>query len=375
VRIGVYEGTSVDALTDTAGSSCSGDAIFYAEAGTTYRIAVDSDDDPAGGTYALELEQTTATPNVVLAEPLTLTAGSGKVRLKETTGAKGLYVKWCKVDGSTTKAGCHFDDGQLYFDWKWLQSGTHTLEVAVRDGVFNDDPTPLTHTWTVDSTPPETTITSPTPPLGDLTPTLTFASNEPKSTFACSHNGGPWIACSSPWTWTVTTKLGEGFRVRATDAVGNTDVTHAELQWMHTSYGTPVVPAPAIPAPRPVTTASTTSTTGPATASAAPSPSGVSTGALHGSPRCSSDVSHGKLTRRALRRGVTLRIFTAPGCRLRARVARRGRTLGTWSGAGPLLRARLRLRAPKAGAGLTLRVAAANAAGTTTSTQTLRVRR
>jgi dipeptidyl aminopeptidase/acylaminoacyl peptidase len=85
-----------------------------------------------------------------------------------------------------------------------------------------------------DTTPPETTITS--GPTGewspgktnDSTPTFTFASNEAGSTFECSDDGGAWQPCSSPYT---TPHLADGehsFRVRATDAAGNTDSTPAE---------------------------------------------------------------------------------------------------------------------------------------------------
>jgi hypothetical protein len=115
-----------------------------------------------------------------------------------------------------------------------LSDGEHTFRVRAKDAAGNIDPTPATHTFTVDTTPPETTITS--GPTGvwapgktnDSTPTFTFESNEPGSTFECSIDGGAWAPCSSPYT---TPHLADGqhsFRVRATDPAGNTDPTPAE---------------------------------------------------------------------------------------------------------------------------------------------------
>ena len=114
-----------------------------------------------------------------------------------------------------------------------LSDGEHTFRVRATDAAGNVDPTPATRTFTVDTVPPQTTITS--GPTGtwapgktnDSTPTFTFESNEPGSTFECSVDGGPWQSCTSPFT---TPRLPDGqhsFRVRATDPAGNTDPTPA----------------------------------------------------------------------------------------------------------------------------------------------------
>jgi hypothetical protein len=84
---------------------------------------------------------------------------------------------------------------------------------------------------TPDTTPPETTITSgPSGTTNSTSATFEFSANEP-STFECSLDDGGFATCSSPESYTG---LGEGshsFRVRATDAAGNTDPTAAEQGW------------------------------------------------------------------------------------------------------------------------------------------------
>jgi hypothetical protein len=75
-----------------------------------------------------------------------------------------------------------------------------------------------------------TTITSgPNAGTNDPTPTFTFYSSEPGSSYQCKLDAGAFSACTSPKT---TAHLADGshtFSVRATDPAGNTDPTPASL--------------------------------------------------------------------------------------------------------------------------------------------------
>jgi hypothetical protein len=75
-----------------------------------------------------------------------------------------------------------------------------------------------------DTTPPETAVVTGPPALSeDNTPTFSFSSSEAGSSFECSLDGGPFVACSSPHT---TARLRGGrhtLSVRAIDAAGNVD--------------------------------------------------------------------------------------------------------------------------------------------------------
>src|SRR4051794_27375051 len=109
-----------------------------------------------------------------------------------------------------------------------LADGSHAFDVRATSPGLGPDPTPASRTFTVDTLPPETTITSgPSGITMDPTPTFTFSSSETGSTFQCKVDSDPYAACNSP---TTTGKLADGthtLSVRATDAASNTDPTPA----------------------------------------------------------------------------------------------------------------------------------------------------
>jgi uncharacterized repeat protein (TIGR01451 family)/MYXO-CTERM domain-containing protein len=114
-----------------------------------------------------------------------------------------------------------------------LAQGNHRLEVRAGDLAGNWDPTPAVHRWTVDSTPPETSITSGPPPLGNATSaTFAFSSNEAGVTFECQIDAGGFSDCLSPVTYSGLAEGSHQFRVRARDPAGNVDPTPAEYAWV-----------------------------------------------------------------------------------------------------------------------------------------------
>lgn len=119
-----------------------------------------------------------------------------------------------------------------------LSAGAHTFQVRASDQ-NGADPTPASYTWTVDTTPPpadtvppETTITS-GPPAASTSTSASFAftSSEANSTFQCSLDGAPRVACTSPQAYTGLSIGSHTFGVWATDAAGNTDATAATQTW------------------------------------------------------------------------------------------------------------------------------------------------
>jgi hypothetical protein len=113
-----------------------------------------------------------------------------------------------------------------------LSAGQHTFAVRVRDAVGNFDPTPATRVWTVDLTPPNTTITG--GPIGvvpSASASFTFTSNEQGVRFECRVDTTPFAACASPHNLMSLAQGPHGFQVRAIDAAGHMDATPATRTW------------------------------------------------------------------------------------------------------------------------------------------------
>ncbi|MDQ3299209.1 MAG: LamG domain-containing protein [Myxococcota bacterium] len=113
-----------------------------------------------------------------------------------------------------------------------LVEGEHTFAVRVRDAVGNFDPTPATRTWTVDLSAPETTIDSgPSGTVRIASASFTFSASELNATFACSLDGAPFAACTSPFTATGLAQGAHTFAVKASDTAGHEDPTPATRTW------------------------------------------------------------------------------------------------------------------------------------------------
>jgi hypothetical protein len=109
-----------------------------------------------------------------------------------------------------------------------LPDGPHTFRVKAHDAAGNIDPTAAERSFTVDTLPPDTTITAgPSGPTNDSTPTFEFSSSEQGSSLACRVDGGAFAACTSPVTLGALSAGAHSFEVRSTDAVGNVDASPA----------------------------------------------------------------------------------------------------------------------------------------------------
>ncbi len=112
-----------------------------------------------------------------------------------------------------------------------LADGAHRFQARARDAAGNLDPTPVDREWTIDATPPETTIAD-GPPALTRNPFAAFAfsANEPGASFRCATDAGARAGCRSPFSLTV----GDGahhFSVQAVDAAGGVDATPAARDW------------------------------------------------------------------------------------------------------------------------------------------------
>jgi hypothetical protein len=116
-------------------------------------------------------------------------------------------------------------------DLTGLTDGSHTFTVRAVDAAGNTGPND-NHVWTVDLSPPETTIASgPSDPTTDTFADFAFDSSESGSTFQCELDGGGVASCISPHSYTGLTAGSHTFSVYATDAAGNVDTTPATFTW------------------------------------------------------------------------------------------------------------------------------------------------
>jgi hypothetical protein len=112
-----------------------------------------------------------------------------------------------------------------------LTNGAHTFYARGVDAAGNESAI-KSRSFTVDTTPPQTTITGgPSGSTADRTPTFSFSSSQANSTFQCRFDTKPFAPCSGPGaTHTPTTALAPGnhtFAVRARDRAGNLDASPA----------------------------------------------------------------------------------------------------------------------------------------------------
>jgi large repetitive protein len=111
-----------------------------------------------------------------------------------------------------------------------LGDGQHAFSVRARDAVGNFSP-PVSHSWTIDTTAPETTLTAaPKSVTTAISATFAFSGSE-NGTFECRLDGAPFALCGSPKSYGGLGKGDHRFEVRAIDAAGNADATPALHAW------------------------------------------------------------------------------------------------------------------------------------------------
>ena len=100
------------------------------------------------------------------------------------------------------------------------------------DAAGNVDASPASFTFTVDTTPANTTITSSPPAASSSTSaSFSFTASDAGPGFECSIDGGAFADCSSPTSYTGLSEAAHTFEVRAEDAAGNLDPTPATHAW------------------------------------------------------------------------------------------------------------------------------------------------
>jgi hypothetical protein len=164
-----------------------------------------------------------------------------------TIGATTATFTWTGSDIATPTAALVYayrlDPLELAFSafgsattktYSQLPNGTYTFYVKARDQAGNVDPTPAAQSFSVsvDTTPPDISITSHPPALTNSpSASFAFASTEGGSTFTCTLDAGLASSCASPRSYSGLNDGSHTFQVQATDQAGNVDVTPATFTW------------------------------------------------------------------------------------------------------------------------------------------------
>ncbi len=112
-----------------------------------------------------------------------------------------------------------------------LSAGNHTFDVRSIDSAGNVDASPASYSWVIDTTAPDTTITSrPASLTNQTSASFAFSATEEGSSFTCKMDNGSYSACTSPKAYTLSAG-NHTFSVQATDKAGNTDATAATWSW------------------------------------------------------------------------------------------------------------------------------------------------
>ena len=175
----------------------------------------------------VRLDKTAPTTTVDSGPPAATNVTSAELSFAGADALSGVKRLECRLDNGEY-AAC---ESPLRFNG--LADGSHTLSVRAVDVADNVDATPATHTWTVDTAPPNTGITGgPNGPTASKSAGFTYQGDTLGGTaisgYECRLDDGAWGACAD------YTGLAEGehrFEVRAIDAAGNVDDSPAARTW------------------------------------------------------------------------------------------------------------------------------------------------
>jgi large repetitive protein len=142
----------------------------------------------------------------------------------------------CRLDSAQETAYAACSSPALY---DGLGAGQHSFEVRALDQAGNVDASPDSHSWTIDTSAPETGIgDKPPATTTNTSATFSFSSSEAGASFECALDGAAFAACGSPKEYSGLAVGAHQFRVRASDAAGNIDATPASYSWTIEAAGT-----------------------------------------------------------------------------------------------------------------------------------------
>ncbi|WP_225888062.1 adventurous gliding motility protein AgmC [Myxococcus xanthus] len=186
--------------------------------------------DPTPATYAWTVDLTPPTLPTIDSPADQEEVATGTPTLTGT-GEPGSNI-YLDVGGATHGPILVDEDGNWTFTVpEPLDEGPHTVSIISVDPAGNSAG-PVTSTFIVDLTAPDTFIDSgPALLTRDASATFDLRSEGGGVAYECSLDGGVYVACSDPATFTGLAEGDHLLLVRAVDAAGNVDPTPAQYAW------------------------------------------------------------------------------------------------------------------------------------------------
>ncbi len=223
------DGISIDFPSGPSGACVAGKAIYGAWAlaispgGENLYSTAEQDGQGAVAVFDRELLDTTP-PDTTIESGPTGTIDTPEARFTFSGNPAGDTAKiQCRIDSSSF-SDCSSPNAIV------LDDGPHTASFRAEDAAGNQDPTPATRTFTVDTTAPETTIDSgPSGTINTDKATFTFSGTPASDTanVQCRIEIFQFSDCSSPKTFSGLADGPHTVTFRAEDAIGNQDMTPA----------------------------------------------------------------------------------------------------------------------------------------------------
>jgi hypothetical protein len=166
--------------------------------------------------------------------PPVLTVSGGPAAYTNSKTATWTFAASEPASFKCSKDGATFWSCANPFTWNWMSDGAHTLAVTATDAAGNIS-APSTRSFVVDTVKPTVTINSgPASRATGSSVTFRFTASESNVVFDCALDGGAWVRCTSPMTYTTIALGSHRFSVRGTDRAGNVSAA-ATWSWSRIS--------------------------------------------------------------------------------------------------------------------------------------------
>jgi hypothetical protein len=185
--------------------------------------------DPTPASYTWTVDLTSPNTELLTAPPANTPSSDAEFTF-ESEDPTDVFE--CRID-STQEVDFVPCDSAGQQNYTGLGEGPHTFQVRARDTFNRPDPSPASHTWTIDQTAPVATLDSAPPdPSNSDEGAFEFSSSEPGTLFECridSTDENDFAPCTSPQSYPGLDDGPHTFDLRPSDAAGNVGdvVSHA----------------------------------------------------------------------------------------------------------------------------------------------------